>query len=411
MREISEQIEEVSKNVTGIGERLDKADESSEAMQKQIEELGLAKDNMAEMIKSFEGALKSTHQQIYRGGDYVGQFKSADDARAFGHVVLHCVLHQEKSGDWLDKQGMDVKAMLAGTSTQGAEWVPSVLSNTILDLVQGRYGMFRQNCRVWPGTPDTIPTLEGDPTVYVPGEGAQITASDLTSGSQAMTYKMWTALVLASLEIEDDAMVALGEMVARSIARAFGKQEDACGFMGDGTSTYFSITGVMESIGAAGVQETVSATLANLVYAELLALIGLLPDDYDTESTKFYCHRTVWSFLLGVKDANGNQAIDNLTKNEQPKKSLLGYPLVTAPCFPKLSDITAGTQFLWFGDLWACGLLAEKRKLELAESKDIKFDYNLNAIRAIQRKAIQAVNCGDGSNPGAMVALKLKSST
>jgi hypothetical protein len=95
------------------------------------------------------------------------------------------------------------------------------------------------------------PTRTGGFTVYYPDEGVAPTASDLTFGIATLTAKTWVVLTLFSRDLDEDAAILLGELIALESALAIAQAEDTNTFRGDGTSTYAGVKGVFGSDNAA----------------------------------------------------------------------------------------------------------------------------------------------------------------
>ena len=55
-------------------------------------------------------------------------------------------------------------------------------------------------------------------------------------------------------KLDFDAIISVGDDLTREMAYAFAVKEDACGFLGDGTSTYGHMTGVKNAIAASGIK-------------------------------------------------------------------------------------------------------------------------------------------------------------
>jgi hypothetical protein len=107
------------------------------------------------------------------------------------------------------------------------------------------------------GRPLILPNVSADPTTYTPGEGTAITASDPTLGTATATPKAYKALALVSQEAEEDELIGLMGIIAktqgRSLGLAFGTDATAAvlsggtnggtatglGGVGTGTATFF----------------------------------------------------------------------------------------------------------------------------------------------------------------------------
>lgn len=107
-------------------------------------------------------------------------------------------------------------------------------------------------------------------------------------------------------ECTEDMAIAIGEIVARSIARAFAKNEDTIGFLGDG-GTYFGFVGIGQAL--LNVSDTITKVLGIQVQAtagawaidksDILAMVGRLGSEADDLDAKFYGHR---NFYYGARE-------------------------------------------------------------------------------------------------------------
>ena len=70
-----------------------------------------------------------------------------------------------------------------------------------------------------------IPKITSDLVVYCPGEGKEITKSDMSFGLVGMNVKKFACLAVISSELEEDALAGLGEIVGISIARSMAKKK------------------------------------------------------------------------------------------------------------------------------------------------------------------------------------------
>ena len=73
------------------------------------------------------------------------------------------------------------------------------------------------------GRPQILPNLTADPTVYTPGEGTAIDASDPTLGTVTATPVSYKALAYVTAEAEEDEVIGLMPLIARQQARALGQ--------------------------------------------------------------------------------------------------------------------------------------------------------------------------------------------
>lgn len=258
-----------------------------------------------------------------------------------------------------------------------------------------------------------IPKIDGLLTVYCPGEGGSITKSDPTIEAISMTPKTLCALTAFSLELEDDSLVALGELLADLFARSFAYYEDLCGFLGDGTSTYFGFKGI------AGALMAVSSTIANIkslvvgagnAYSELTlanfnSVCGTLPDFADNGDAQWYVHRYFYFTVMVALAlaAGGTTATEVILSAGQKRKMYLEYPVAFTQVMPKAaanSQICALLANLRMG-----ALLGTRGGIEFASSDQRYFDQGLMAVRGRNRIAINAHGVGDTTNAGPICGL------
>ena len=149
------------------------------------------------------------------------------------------------------------------------------------------------------------------------------------------------ALCSVNRELEEDAVVGLGEIVGLSITRSLAKKEDEIGFMGDGTEDYFGMTGI---IGALLKIATDPATIPGLVvgtgnaYSELTLgdfrkVVGILPTDADDAAKWFMSKKFYYNVVYPLAEAAGVASIFEILSN-QKGRFLLGYPVEFIHCMP-----------------------------------------------------------------------------
>ena len=361
---------------------------------------------------------------------YRGHFSSPQEAKAFALLVMAATMggHSRfaekvdrirKSLDemgidpyWLDANGrkdMAGSSQGAGGALVTVEQIPSII------MLLETYGKYRANAQVMPmGAGETLqPKIDGLLPVYCPGEGGTITKDDPTVKVVALTPKTLCALTAYSMELEDDSLVYLGELLAGLFARSFAYYEDLCGFLGDGTSTYFGFKGITGALLA------VDSTIGNIkslvvaagnAYSEITlanfeSVVGTLPDFADNGEAKWYAHRYFyWTVMVKLALAlGGANATEVLSGAGARQKSYLSYPVEFTQVMPKAE---ANSQI--------CALLANLRQgaylgtrggIEFAQSSERYFDQGLIAVRGRDRIAINAHGVGDTTQAGPICGL------
>jgi HK97 family phage major capsid protein len=337
-------------------------------------------------------------------GRYRGSFASAEEARATGLAILgHCCKRQSAL-DALAKTvyAEQFKALGETTDILGGFFVQGGPLGSLIRLVED-YGVFRRNAMPYPLSRDSepIPIRTGGLTVYCPGEGKTITASDISVGQVLAIVKDWYTLTVISAQLEQDSAIAVAELVAQEIALAFAAKEDACGFVGDGTSTYFGILGVLAH--GSTTNQACAATDTTFekacVWKYLAGIIGKL-NTWALVRAAYYFHRSVfWSYVVGQVDSNGHpivkfgpsgtgEVLEVGTPGPGLRTYLLGFPVELVDSMPTTAQTAVSTACWAFGSLWQSWLLGQRGGVEVVQDRSVYFVTNQVAIRGGERVAI-----------------------
>jgi HK97 family phage major capsid protein len=387
-----------------------------------------AKQAIEESQKQLRNIKQIREASPFVNGKYCGHFSSPQEAKIFALLCICASTEDTKVAskfDWAKKQldvmGIDPyritesgnKAMIGSSQVAGGTLVMVEQVPSIIDLLE-TYGKLRANATIWPmGAGQTIiPKLDGLLTMYVPGEGGIITQTTPTIPAIVLLPKTLTGLTAYSIELEEDSLVALGELLGGLFARSCAYYEDLCGFLGDGTSTYFGYKGITAALMA------VSATIANIkslivgtgnAYSELTLadfekVPGILPDKADDGDAKWYVHRYFyWTVMIRIALTSTSMASEVILGASARQKQFFGYPVEFPQVMPKAE---ANSQI--------CALLANLRQgfvlgtrggIEIAQSEHRYFDQGLIGLRVRDRVALNAHGVGDTTNAGPICGL------
>jgi HK97 family phage major capsid protein len=375
----------------------------------EVEELKSAADTMQKQIRRVYSGIAKSFSGEFSGKTF---WPDQDQARDFGMLVLAA------AGKRVSNKGLVEKALSEGVNTGGGYAVPSEMLPRLIDML-GKYGKFRSNVSVIPlGSDRTqIPALTSDGVVYVPGEGAEITESDIAFGQISLLPKTWATLIAISQELTEDSILAVGEIVARSFTRNMAKYEDLVGFLGDGTSTYFGMTGIIgkfkkmldDSVVPAGLVIGSGNAYSELTWSDFEAMFALLPEEYE-EGAKVYCSKKFYyNVIRRAALAAGDKAtgmFDLLGPNKT--RYVAGYPVEFVKSLPTAEANTQVCCLL--GSLSEGCYLGERRQLSIDASEHILFKKNQVCIRGVERIDINAFGCGSATEVGPIVGLRTASS-
>jgi HK97 family phage major capsid protein len=338
-------------------------------------------------------------------------------ARAFrvGHAFLAMIQGRQKSIDWCRENGVAIiRAGSEGVNSAGGWLVPEEMESEII-ILRNAYGVARGEVEVVPMGRDTIttPKLVSGLTMYFAGEGIAATQSQPVWTNVRLTAKKASVLTLYSSELDEDALVSVGDIMTKEIAYAYAVGEDGCLFSGDGTSTYGGMTGVRKVFNDnynsyKGSVTSAHNTMATTDAADLANLQGALPQYvYTMGNPKFYCSQTMWGNVFErLIGASGG-----VTKDQASGRTIReynGYPVVITPAM--LAPATNTTSFtqtagILFGDMNMSVSMGDRRGMTIARSTEYKFAEDQIAIKGTERFDINAHNLGDATTAGSLVAL------
>jgi HK97 family phage major capsid protein len=347
-------------------------------------------------VKNFKGTVagRNAEERAYR----------------FGKWFKGMVVGDPSSKQWCDANGIQTKALSEGTNYLGGYLVPPEFSTDIIDLRE-TYGVARQVARVVPMSADTltIPRRVGGLTAYFVGEAATITDSNKTWDQVSLVAKKLAALTLWSSELNEDAMISIGDDLAGEIAYAFSQKEDECYFNGDGTSTYGGITGVRSKLrnvdatisNIKGLQVATGNAYSEIVLSDFHGVMGRLP--------LYARNGAVWIMSAAFFDtvphklqvaAGGNTVVDIANGGVQ---RFLGYPVVLSQVMPTNEANSQICALL--GNFRLGSTFGDRRLLSLALSSEYKFAEDQLAIRGTERFDINVHDVGNTTAAGPIVGL------
>jgi HK97 family phage major capsid protein len=225
-------------------------------------------------------------------------------------------------------------------------------------------------------------------------------------------------LTLISNELNEDSVVALGDEAIRQFTEAQTNTEDTAGFLGDGTSTYHGIFGIipkLTALTAAGIKNAASGSNDDwsvITLANLQQLPAVLPE-YPGMNPKWYCHKAFWATVMEplALAAGGNTVTE--IQNGVPVKRFLGYDVVISQVLPNTAD-TAEIVCL-FGDLRMGSMLGDRKGGQIAMSTDATvggvsvFGTDQIAMLYVTRFGINNHSLGSSSAVETFAALKTAS--
>lgn len=312
----------------------------------------------------------------------------------------------EKATRYAVEHGLITRALSEGNNAKGGYLVPDEISNDIIDLML-KYGIARRDTNVVQMKSDSlyVPRFVSGPEVFFVNESQEITESDLVLDQVGVFAKKLAALVVWSSELDEDAVIDIGNMVADKAARAFAKREDECLFLGTGSAYYGGMIGLgpaLTALGAgtignvAGVQVGTGNTYAELVKADFVGVMarqanfeGSSPDRMKWYMSMGFYYNVVLNMMLAL---SGNSRTDYET---EVRPRFLGYPVEFINVLP---TIEGNSQYVaFFGDMKATVTMGVRRGFTFNESTEMRFKYDDIVGKATERFGLTVHSIGNSS--------------
>lgn len=333
-----------------------------------------------------------------------------------GQWALATLFGNEQARTWCQQNSVAL-AHSEGANTAGGWLVPDEFELAIIDLRE-EYGVFRREARVEPMARETktIPRRTGGLTSYFIAENpaSGITESDKAWDAVQLTARTLAILTRMSNEVAEDAVISLADDLAEEIAYAFSLKEDQCGFLGDGTSTYGGISGVVTKIndgnhaGSIVTAATTHTAFDTLTLTDFHKVTGKLPEHARANARWYVSRPGFGDSMERLAYAGGGNTVDSISGGKG--LMFLGYPVVISQVLNSVLAADVSVIKLLFGDLRKAAVLGNRRGVTLATSEQRYFELNQLALRGTERFDIVVHDVGDASNAGPIVALKTPSS-
>ncbi len=380
--------EKITKAFEAAGERMNGIDGDLDVLKKNVEQL-------VGQLKKYGRSILTASADT---GGYRGFWGSEGQAKEFGELVMRAA-------------GIATKDMGSDTNVGGGALVPDELAAWIIQKL-GKYGKFRKHAttvKMGSGT-QYVPKVTADLTIYCPEQGGEITKSDMSFGLVGMNAKKFACLTAINRELDEDSVVGLGEIIGISITRSMAKKEDLIAFLGDGTSTYFGMTGICPTLKAidanpANIPGLVVASgnlWSEITLADFEGVVAALPEDADEDAVWFMSKKFYYTVVHPLARAAGVANIFDILSSRK-ERSLLGYPVEFVSAMPTAEANSQVCAIL--GDLSLGAFLAERRALEIAKSTEVLFSNDQIAIRGTERIDIAVYGEGDTTDAGVICGM------
>jgi HK97 family phage major capsid protein len=334
-------------------------------------------------------------ESAYRCGRWLRAhvFKNSDDLR------------------WCKDHGVEARALNEGSNSAGGSLVPEEFANRVIRLVE-TYGTYPGAVENVSMSRDTmvIPKRLSGTTAYFVGEGSSVTESEPTYGNVSLVAKKLAVGCRMSTEVVEDALVSLADAVATEFSTSLSFKIDQCGWIGDGTSTYGGITGVVNKINdGTHTASVVSAASGNTAFETLdiedfLAVMGKLPL-YARQGAAWYVSPSGYAASIArLKYAAGGNTVDNLGAGAG--ESWLGYPVRMVHVMNSTLGADASKVKVLFGNLSLACIYARRRDFSVRLFDQVYATTDQLLLQGTMRFDSVAHTLGSTSEVGPVIALR-----
>jgi HK97 family phage major capsid protein len=343
--------------------------------------------------------------------------KAEENAYVFGRVLAAGLFNHAKSRQWLKDHGMR-NALSTDSNERGGLFVPTETSREIIRLVE-EYGVFRRFAKNEPmgSNAKTVPVRTGGMTAYpvaetnTANEGSNSgTKSEPAWTNVELVARKWKAWLKMSDEINEDSLVSIADQIVVECAQAFAYAEDNAGWNGDGTSTYHSITGVLNAVAAGSIYTAATGNTAfeTLDTLDFIKMKGQLPRYPGIRPAWFISPEGYGSSIERLLLAAGGNAVADLANGGVPM--FLGSPVILTNVLNATLDAQVSTKILAYGDLRMAALFGDRRKMTMSLTDQRYWEEDQIAVKATERIDINVHSKGTASTAGAILVMQTPAS-
>lgn len=378
-------IEEGGKNGDGlktVREKLDQIDK----IQARLTEVGDSVDKLSRQNFA-QGDAFTRVDLTYHCPERGRRFPSAEAAVRFYHTIACGLFGRKESRDYCEKHDipvtwergddkrLDCRAAVIGDDESGGLLLPPDAGRLIIDLAM-QYGKFEANAMVEPMSTNEKPIFVHDDGVqiYFLDELEELTEEEIKFRRVLLTAKRLGAYTAWSAEFEQDVQAWSGEKFVELFARAYAKKKDQCGFVGDGTSSYGGIVGILNHTDTVlNSMPDTKTSFSDLTYDDLIATQLSTPPETreELDRCKWFMHPDQVLHVAGLTYPGKETRILSESRNARGRFELLGYEIVEVGVYPDEGDDDAGVIMLSFGSLWHSCVVGNRMSLRVKVSNEL----------------------------------------
>lgn len=258
------------------------------------------------------------------------------------------------------KEFMKVKAEMTtdDTATPYSGYITdSILSAEIRHLTT-EYGVAAREFNTVSFTQSSYKAnnLATDVAVFWVDEAGSIQSTQAVLGQETLELKKLATIVALTRELLQEQEIDFISFLGSRVAEAFAKAEDDAFFIGDGTSTYGSFTGLLinSSVNEV-VMDSGDGAFGDISVEYLREMQDSTPQGA-LANAKYYMHRSILTLVRNLREdavsAGDNKGAFLYTSpSGSDPRNIDNYPIVLVESMPARGDSAVSTSFVLFGDL------------------------------------------------------------
>ena len=335
-------------------------------------------------------------ESAYRCGRWLRAhiYKNADDIR------------------WCKDHGVESRALGENSQSSGGALVPEEFAARVIRLVEN-YGTFAaSNVEKVTMVRDTmiIPKRVTGTTAYFVGEGTAVTESEPTYANVQLVARKLAVGCRMSSEVVEDALVSIADAVATEFATSISYKQDLCGWIGDGTSQYGGISGVVSKVNdgthtASVLTAGAGATgFETLTVTDFVKMVGKMPL-YARQGAQWYISPAGFAASMArLRYAAGGNTVEQVGGgvNEQ----FLGYPVNLVHVMDTTLGADSNKIKVLFANLGLSSIYARRRDFSVRLYDQVYATTDQLLLQGVTRFDINHHSLGDNSTAGPVIALK-----
>lgn len=342
--------------------------------------------------------------------------QAVDAAYRTGRWLRASILRQENDIRWCREHGVELRALNEGSNSAGGALVPEEFSQRVIRLVEG-YGTFPQAAENVSMSRDTlvIPKRLTGTTAYWIGEGSSITESEPTYQNVNMVAKKLACSCRMSSEVAEDTLgvVSLADAVGAEFATDLSYKIDLAGWVGDGTSTYGGIRGIVskidngESTASVVTAATGNGAFETLDIEDFLSAMGKLPI-YARAGAAWYISPAGFAASMArLKYTAGGVTLSE--RGGPAGETFLGYPVRLVHVMNSTLGADVSKVKVLFGNMAQSSIYARRREFSVKLFDQVYATTDQLLLQGTMRCDVNHHSLGSTSEVGPVIALKTSS--